>query len=149
MKKSLDINDTNSEMDITSKKFNKHKTFYLLLIILLIVASVSSGYFYNELRKMKQDPNVLAENEARSVIEKVGKLMLLPTDETPTIATVAEPEKIKDQPFFANVKKGDKVLIYKNAKKAILYDPVANKIIEVAPLNIKATPEDALINENS
>ncbi|MEK7084254.1 MAG: hypothetical protein AAB932_03410 [Patescibacteria group bacterium] len=29
-----------------------------------------------------------------------------------------------------------KVLIYTNAKKVILYDPVNNKIVEVAPLSI-------------
>lgn len=47
-----------------------------------------------------------------------------------------DPEKLRDQPFFANAQRGDKVLIYANAKKAILYNPPSNKIIEVAPVNI-------------
>lgn len=33
-------------------------------------------------------------------------------------------------------KNGDKVLIYVKAKKAILYDPAKNIIVDVAPVNI-------------
>jgi hypothetical protein len=64
--------------------------------------------------------------------------MVLPADETPTIATVSDPEKLKDQPFFANAKKGDKVLIFSNSAKAILYSPTEDKIVEVAPINSSA-----------
>ena len=44
-----------------------------------------------------------------------------------------------------NAKVGFKVLIYTQAKKAILYDPGANKIVEVAPVNIgdSANPQVA------
>jgi hypothetical protein len=52
-----------------------------------------------------------------------------------------------------DAKKGDKVLIYTNAKKAILYDPELNKIVNVAPLNIgdqKVTaPAPATTNTSS
>jgi hypothetical protein len=52
------------------------------------------------------------------------------------VATVSDPEKLKEQPFFTQAKKGDKLLIYAKARKAILYDPAINKIIEVSTLNI-------------
>ena len=67
--------------------------------------------------------------------EEVGKIFVLPKNEIPTIATVSDPSALKNQAFFADAKKGDKVLIYTNAKKAILYDPVIKKIINVAPVN--------------
>ncbi len=41
----------------------------------------------------------------------------------------------KGQPFFANAQVGDKVLIYYKAKKAILYNPTDNKIVEVGPIS--------------
>jgi hypothetical protein len=67
--------------------------------------------------------------------------MLLPTEELPIVATVADPEKLKGQAFFVNATKGDKVLIYNTAKKAILYSPTENKIVDVAPLSIGQNPQ--------
>jgi hypothetical protein len=51
-------------------------------------------------------------------------------------------EKVKDQPFFKNAKNGDKVLIYTNAKKAILYRPGEKRIIEVGAVNINNQQQD-------
>ena len=70
------------------------------------------------------------------IVSRAGKLIILPEGEVPTIATVSDPEKLKDQPFFAKAKVGDKVLLYQNARKAYLYDPVNNKILEVAPISL-------------
>ena len=44
------------------------------------------------------------------------------------------------------------MIIYTNAKRAILYDPTANKIVEMAPLNIgqnAATPPAPAPAENA
>lgn len=109
------------------------------VIVILLIAILPSYYFYRQYKtaqKFIQNPSEIAKEETKKLITTVGKLIDLPTDEEPTIATVSDIEKLKDQPFFAKAKVGDKVLIYTNAKKAILYDPVANKIIEVAPVNI-------------
>jgi hypothetical protein len=48
--------------------------------------------------------------------------------------TVTDKEKLSGQLFFANAKNGDKVLVYEKAKKAFLYDPVADMVIEVGPV---------------
>ena len=95
---------------------------------------------YKKLRVLKQNPQMLAQEENKALVAKVGQLIVLPEGEEPTVATVNEPEKLKDQPFFANAKQGDKVLIYTKAKKAILYRTAENKIVEVAPVNIGEQP---------
>jgi hypothetical protein len=92
----------------------------------------------------KQNPQILglskgtaqlqAEND--SLVAEVGKLIVLPSDEKPTIATVTDAEKIKDQSFFKNAKNGDKIIIYTGTKKAILYRPSEKRIIEVGAVNI-------------
>ena len=107
-----------------------------LLGILVVVLAGVSFKFYQELRQLKENPNKVAQEEVRALVARVGHLLVLPEGEDPTVATVNETEKLKEQPFFEKAKKGDKVLIYTNAKKAVLYDPVANKIVEVAPINI-------------
>ncbi len=114
----------------------KQKLKKVVLPLIVIVAVALAGYFYYQVRLLKQNPQAIAAQEATDLINKVGKLMVLPEGETPTIATVSDPTQLKDQPFFASAKKGDKVLIYTKAKKAILYSETLNKILEVAPLNI-------------
>jgi hypothetical protein len=116
------------------------KKIGLAVVVLLLLGSAgSAGYFYKEYDALKKNPNKAAQDETRSTIDAVAKLIVLPTGEEPTIATVTDPSKLKGQVFFNNAKAGDKVLIYTNAKKAILYSPADNKIVEVAPVNIGNT----------
>ena len=74
------------------------------------------------------------EMEVQELVEAVGKLIVLPANEEPTVATVTDPEKLEGQLFFRNAKVGHKVLIYTQAAKAYLYDPEIGKLIEVAPI---------------
>lgn len=111
-----------------------------VLAVALIAAIGAAGYFYYQNIQLKKDPQILAQQEAQNLVTQVSRLIVLPDGETPTIATVSDPEKLKDQPFFKNAQVGDKVLIYTNAKKAILYNPSTDKIVEVAPINIGAAP---------
>lgn len=82
------------------------------------------------------------------MVEEVGKIYALPKDETPTIATVIDKEKLKDQPFFANAQNGDKILIYTKAKKAIVYRPKEKVIVNAGPIALdqKSLTQVALIN---
>ncbi len=105
-------------------------------MIALVITTGSVVVMYWQLAKTKKDPQQVMQKEAQALIEKISKLIVLPTDETPTVATVTDPDKLKDQAFFANAVTDDKVLIYTNAKKAILYSPTTNKIVDVAPRNI-------------
>ncbi|HXV26867.1 MAG TPA: hypothetical protein VD862_02510 [Candidatus Paceibacterota bacterium] len=102
---------------------------------IIVVAGVA-GYFWYEARSLKGDPDRAARQEVQELVAQVSKLIVLPDDEEPVIATVADPSQLADQPFFAKAKVGDKVLIYNNARKAVLYNPTEHRIVEVAPLNI-------------
>lgn len=106
---------------------------------LLVIAVASLGaayYFYGQAKTLKENPQKIAQSEVAAVITQVGSLIVLPEGESPTVATVSDAERLRGQPFFANAKNGDRVLIYTTARKAILYNPEQNKIVEVAPLNI-------------
>lgn len=115
---------------------NNQKTLLVVLAVAVVASIGSALYFYSQLSQLKADPQKIAQEETQALVAKVGKLIVLPEGEGPTVATVTEPELLKDQPFFVRAKKGDKVLIYASAGKAILYDPENNKIVEVAPINI-------------
>lgn len=123
-----------------------------VIIVILVLATVAAGgaaaYFYNQLQ---QDPREQVQAEIDTLVARIGELMVLPEGEQPTVATVSDIELLREQPFFANAKNGDRVLIYTSARKAILYDPVANKIVEIAPINIGENqinpPESEVIPE--
>lgn len=141
----LKMQDTQDRFPQRSLK-NTKRFFPLVAVVLLIGLGVAVGaayYYYSQLANIKLNPQKIIQKETQELIEKVSKLIVLPADEQPTIATVTDPEKLKDQPFFAKAKKGNIVLIYTNARKAILYDPLENKIVEVAPINIGDEGETA------
>lgn len=100
-----------------------------------------------EVQKLKTNPQALqdaAKADVKKLVDQVAKLIAVPRDETPTVATVSDSEKLKSNAFFINSKNGDKVLIFSNAKKAILYRPGENKIIEVGPVSI-GTPSATVV----
>jgi len=90
----------------------------------------------NKINYLTENPNEVAAEDARETLQAVGKLIVLPTDETPTIAKVTDLEALKSMTFFKEATIGDKILIYEKAGKAILYNPKINKIIEIAPFDL-------------
>jgi hypothetical protein len=136
-------------MSTVTRRINKNAIIFFLAILCL-GNLFSTIYYYNkytETKKFIGDPAAFSQNEAKILKEKVGKLIDLPTDEEPTIVTVTDIEKVKSQPFFAKASNGDKVLIYQNNKKAILYNPTRNQVLEVGPLltpNTTSTPGASL-----
>lgn len=105
-----------------------------LAVIILIVLSLG-GFSYYKLQKMKKNSADMVKKESQELLSKVSRLYLVSTKEEPTIATVSDPDKLKDQAFFSESKKGDKVLIFTQAGKAVLYRPDIDKIIAIAPFD--------------
>ena len=133
----------NTEVQVDDKKTTEfvmrlRPSFVKILAFILAVTTLgfagTTTYLYRQNQQLK-NPQAVAQAELQSVLKKVSKLMTLPEGEEPTLATVTNPEKLTNEAFFANAKKGDKVLIYTKAKKVILYDPQANKVLNVGPLN--------------
>lgn len=108
--------------------------------VVLGVVLIAAAVFGIVQGRRQVDPQQAAREEVAHLVAVVGKLYALPEGETPVVATVSDPSKLAGQPFFARAKKGDKVLIYNEAGKAILYDPVANILVEVAPLTLGVKP---------
>jgi hypothetical protein len=127
-------------MRLLSSKF-----LQIALGIIGIVILFFGGFYYfkyqnaqKEIQTIKTNSNTLQKAQAaqtQELIDKVGKLMELPK-ETPTVAVIVDASKLKNQPFFANGKNGDKILIYTTLGKAILYRESLNKIVDVAPVSI-------------
>jgi hypothetical protein len=132
-------------------KANK-SLWLIIIVVILVIAALPSYYYYNQYHKTQlllQNPKASATAEVTTLVDKVGKLMELPSSETPTIATISDITKLTGQPFFAKAKNGDKVLIFTQAKEAVLYRESINKIIQVAPINLGSSAASASATLNS
>jgi hypothetical protein len=129
----------------------KKKILIAVNIILLVGLAAGAGFLFvknrdldkkfNDVNKqyeaLKNNPQAVQAAEAERHIQDVGRLYDLPKDEKPSVATVSDKEKLKDQPFFAKAENGDITLIYSNAKLAILYRPSTKQIINVSSVTIQ------------
>ena len=125
----------------------KKKSITVGIFLIIFLAAPPIFYFYREYQKMyaeyKKTQAILGKSSAnlnegeinKQILDKVSKLIELP-DETPTIATITDKTKLQDV-FFARAQNGDKILIFQNSKKAIIYRESANKIIEVGSINVE------------
>jgi len=118
------------------KQSNRGSRVVVTLSAALIIVTGMAFYFWYENNEEPKQTKKEPQTEVQELVAEISQFLILPTDEEPTVATVSDLEKLKDQLFFVGAKTGDKVLIYANAKKAILYDPVVRKIINVAPINV-------------
>jgi hypothetical protein len=118
------------------------------VLAVIIIAVLPSLFFYHQSRVAEQK---LSGNSSSSpqttaeVVKRVSRHILLPSGEQPTVATVTDASKVRNQAFFASAASGDKVLIYAQAKKAYLYRPGIDRIVEVAPLAPNTTPNTSTI----
>lgn len=104
----------------------------VVLVTLSLAALGAAGYFYYQYR---QSTKTQGTEEVMSLKTEVGRIFELPTGEEPTLATVTDKEKLVDQPFFAKAENGDKVLIYSQSGRAVLYRPSLKKVIDVVAVN--------------
>jgi hypothetical protein len=88
----------------------------------------------------------LSEKEIAEIIKDIKDIILVPEDEEPLVATVLNAAELRaQQPFYGDVQDGDILLIYQSKQKAILFNPVQKKIINVGPLQFNEQAGDAAI----
>lgn len=116
-------------------------SFKEAILIAVVVILVAGFYALNRAGYIKDLP--LAEQvqkeeqisvEDSKILAKLKTIIILPDDVIPTMALVTNADVLKQQQpvFFANVKNGDRLVIYPDL--AIIYDYKANKIIKVGPV---------------
>ena len=126
-------------------QINSDKKLKMIARGVLILLVAIPTFLYTQ--KPKTDPfisdsskvlgsNTISLDQVNEIMQKVSKLADLPP-ETPNIATVQDINVLKGQLFFSKAENGDKVLIFQNAKRAILYRPSTNKIIEYSTIVVE------------
>ena len=134
------------------KRINWRKTLFgsfkrtaisLVLFIPVLVFAASIGYQYY----IQQMPAIIYQHKLQTMTDNVKKSMSLPTDEQPVVATVTDKNLLPKEKFFSFAQDGDKILMYKKHKLAILYRPASATVVTQATLDftdVSPTPVAAV-----
>jgi len=88
-----------------------------------------------ELEKIRQSTERRGTEVAQQVLESVRKLIDIPTDPEPTVATIVDVDALREaSPFYNKAENGDHLIITET--RAILYDPDRGIILDVVPVKI-------------
>ncbi|PIT88656.1 MAG: hypothetical protein COU29_02705 [Candidatus Magasanikbacteria bacterium CG10_big_fil_rev_8_21_14_0_10_36_32] len=129
----------------------------LLIVLLLGVAIVFVwswlNYKYAEKELEIQQANLspqaqVIQKETGNLLERLGRHMFLPVDEKPVVASIVDAKVLaQSNAFYKNAQNGDKIIVYVNSQLAIIYNPIADKIVNVGPLIDEEVIQEVLVVE--
>ncbi len=114
----------------------------IALIALVVVLDAQRRSAETELKnltvRLEQLQGNTQENQerAKQIVDRVRALIEIPTDVTPTVATIVDVEKLRAQnPFYNGAENGDFLIV--TPTRAILFDADRGVIIDVVPVQIQ------------
>lgn len=122
----------------------------IVLVVLVVVLDTQRRSAQRELKnltvRLEQLQGNTQENQerARSIVQKVQELMDIDTSVEPTVATIVDVIKLRqNNPFYNKAENGDYLIV--TPTRAILYRENENKILDVVPVQIEepAAKDDA------
>jgi hypothetical protein len=133
--KPLKIEDIRPAKEPTAKtyitfKIQRKYLLFLPVIFILIIAIIGIVNYHNT----HKFDNQKSPNQVESL---VGKHIVLPTGETPTLATITGHDKLDHSSIlYTKGKDGDRVLIYVQAGFVYIYRPSIDRIVAVGPVSV-------------
>ena len=118
-------------------RFFRRWPLVLAVIGVIIFGFLTYGYISTKRQLASLAGPSAAQNGTNQLVQKIGAHVALP-NETPTIATVEDVTKLNRQDFFKNAQNGDKVLVYAQSGRALLYRPSTEKVIEYSRVSLNA-----------
>ena len=115
-----------------------HKHLRVAFFTTLLLVAVGGGVFYYI--KYHQAVNASPQAEARDLTAYIGERVQLP-HESPTVATVVDKSKLTNKSLASKAANGDKMLIFTNAKRLVLYRPSTKKVIDILSITSPNTTQ--------
>ena len=114
------------------------------ILISVIIVGMILGSF--ELKPSGSEP-VEGVAQELTLVERLGAHISIPEDEEPTIATVEDPEAMRQNNpgFYKKASEGDQLVVWSSL--AVLYSPDKDLILAVLPLNVGQVVDGEVIEE--
>lgn len=107
------------------------KLIPVIIVLAVLLAAGFGGYYYYSQKNIGTND----DKEIARLEKIIGKLIILPADEKPVLATIKDATALAaQQPFFAGSQNGDKLLVYSKARKAFIYSDATGKLVNVGPI---------------
>ncbi len=134
----------------------KRKGGLLNLLLLIAIIAVIAGFVWaeqerraarselektvGELEELRQASQRDGAEVAAEVLGKLRGHMVIPTTPEPTVATIVNIDQLREaNEFYSVADNGDHLII--TEKRAILYDPELDIILDVVPVSINQASE--------
>lgn len=122
------------------KKLVPSKRRFKIVITLILLALISGGIYGYFKYNSKASSEKRAQAETIRLVKEVRKIMILPETDVPAVFDIQDPVLLtSQQAFFAGAEKGDKLLVYPQLGKAIVYSPKRKMIVNVGPVTFDQT----------
>jgi len=136
-------------MNIQTIKYQK--IIFLLLILLTISISLTWHIYLKSKKEHAKSAKTaptksIRTNPKQNLLSELDKRLVLPKG-YPIIFNLSDLANLTNQPFFNASKPTDKLILFQEEKKAVLYDPLAKQIINIGPLVIVPATPEAQISE--
>lgn len=143
-----------SETDIIQPMRNKPLLLASGIAAVAVVGFVVAATSFNGTGTPASVGDALTEEEQQEEIDEllreVSEHILLPEGETPLVATITDAESlIAEQPFYTGVQDGDRLIIYTETLKAIIYSPERGIIVNVGPIQLPQIDDGVVVPEET
>ncbi len=128
-----------NQEDVTPEYKRKKYSFFVVSKVIrqsvLVVLGIALGVIgYHQLTK---DRDAV---DQKKLLSDLAEVIILPTEEGPSVFDIDDPVLLsQDQDFFVGSVKGDKLVVFPVAGKAIIYRPSKHLIINVGPVFFENT----------
>ena len=129
-----------TKSEVKPNRSNMDRLLPILLVVALVAFGLSFWGYWQSKQKLSvltnpQQASELNAEQTAQLLEKVSKLAVLPADPNPVVATINDVEILASkQSFYKDAHNGDKLIVYAQTRKAIIFDEKNNKIVNIGPI---------------
>jgi len=105
----------------------------IIALVVFVIVAMAAIFFVGQFFATQSNSKTADDATRERIISKVENLYMLP-EGTPTIALVQNKDQLSGQTFYDKVENGDYLVIYDQAKLALVYREAINKLVNVAPI---------------